>query len=226
MGTELRALLIEDNDDIADCMKQSLQQMDIAFDRFARGQLGLNASKVATYDLLVLDLNLPDMDGLTVLAKIKKDQPELPVLIVSARISIEDRVKGLDLGADDYLIKPFDLTEWEARVRALFRRGKNERDMRIQFASLEFDQTTREFWLAGQVLELSPRERSVLELLIRKNGGVMSKESIADHVFSFADEAGVSSIEIYIHRLRKKLSDSAVSITTKRGLGYALQPLS
>ncbi|MBL4629901.1 MAG: response regulator [Paraglaciecola sp.] len=221
----MRALLIEDNDDIADCMQQSLLHMDIASDRFAKGQLGLDACKVAAYDLLVLDLNLPDMDGLAVLAKVKKAQPEIPVLIVSARISIEDRVKGLDLGADDYLIKPFDLTEWEARVRALFRRGKNERDMRIQFSSLEFDQTTREFWLSGEVLELSPRERSVLELLIRKNGGVMSKESIADGVFSFADEAGVSSIEIYIHRLRKRLENSAISISTKRGLGYALQKM-
>lgn len=219
----LRALIIEDNDDIADCMQQSLQHMEIAYDRFDQGQLGLNASRVATYDLLILDLNLPDMDGLKILAKIKKEQSDIPVLVVSARISIEDRVKGLDLGADDYLVKPFALTEWEARVRALFRRGKNERNTRIQFASLEFDQGTREFWLAEKILELSPRERSVLELLIRKNGGVMSKESIAEHVFSFDDEAGVSSIEIYIHRVRKKLAHSAISITTKRGLGYALQ---
>jgi len=216
------ALIIEDTEEIADCIKQSLQHLNITSDHFITGKLGLSACDITEYDLLILDLNLPDMDGLKVLARFKKHFPNTPVLIVSARITVEDRVKGLDLGADDYLIKPFDLIEFEARVRALFRRSENERITKISFGELDFDQNTKEYWLQAISLELTPRESSVLELLIRKNGKVMSKESIAAHIFNFEDGADVSSIEIYIHRLRKKLGQSNVAITTKRGLGYSL----
>lgn len=218
----MRALIIEDNHEIADCMSQSLDHMGVASDHFDKGELGIEAAKLVEYDVLILDLNLPDIDGLKVLAYFKKNIPTIPVLIVSARIAIEDRVKGLDLGADDYLIKPFVLDEWEARVRALFRRGSKSSSLILSFKELEFDQASREFMINKNVLELSPRERSVLEILIRKNGNVISKENIADHVFTFDDEAGVSSIEIYVHRLRKKLSPYNVTIKTVRGLGYSL----
>jgi DNA-binding response OmpR family regulator len=218
----MRALIIEDTEDIAECMQQSLQDMDIASDWFVEGRRVAEAFEFADYDLLILDLNLPDADGLQVLRDLRKKGETTPVLVVSARISIEDRVSGLDLGADDYLTKPFDLNEFEARVRALLRRDKDARTPLLSLGSLEFDQATREFHANGDSMELSPRERAVLEILIRQNGSVISKDRIAKHVFSFDDDAGVSSIELYVHRLRKKLASTSVQIITKRGLGYAL----
>jgi two-component system response regulator TctD len=219
----MRALIIEDTEDIAECMQQSLHDMSITSDWFVEGRQVAAAFDQTDYDLLILDLNLPDADGLQVLKKLRAGGNTTPVLIVSARISIEDRVSGLDLGADDYLVKPFDLHEFEARVRALLRRDKEARIPMISFGDLEFDQTTREFEAHGQSLELSPRERAVLETLIRQHGTVISKERIAQHVFSFNDDAGVSSIELYVHRLRKKLGNTDVRIVTRRGLGYALE---
>ena len=224
MGTSqaMRALIIEDTEDIAECMQQSLSDMGIASDWFTEGQRVAAALDLTEYDVLILDLNLPDADGLEVLKSLRAGGDPTPVLIVSARISIEERVSGLDLGADDYLIKPFDLHEFEARVRALLRRDKEARTPVLRFGDLEFDQTTREFCAQGESVALSPRERAVLEILIRQNGAIISKERIAQHVFSFDDEAGLSSIELYVHRLRKKLSGTNVQIVTKRGLGYLL----
>ena len=218
----MRALIIEDSIEIADVIALSLTDMGIATDRFADGRLGLHALNTTEYDLVILDLNLPDKDGLSILKETRANGNETPILIVSARISIDDRVKGLDLGADDYLIKPFDLHELEARVRALLRRGQEVRSTLIECGNLSFDQGSREFYANKKSLELSPRERSVLETLIRQKGGVISKERIARHVFNFDDNASLSSIELYVHRLRKKLAAFQVNIMTKRGLGYAL----
>lgn len=218
----MRVLIIEDDADIAECMQQSLDDMDIASDWFDEGRRVADALEFAEYDLLILDLNLPDADGLQILSKLRGGGSKIPILVVSARIRIEDRVSGLDRGADDYLIKPFDLHEFEARVRALLRRDGDARTPLLTFGELQFNQRTREFTIDGTELEFSGRERAVLELLIRQNGAVISKESIANHVFSYDDSAGVSSIELYVHRIRKKLSGSSVSIETKRGRGYAL----
>ena len=219
----MRALVIEDSLEIAEVIQASLRHMDIASDCFDKGQLGLEAMRGVEYDMLVLDLNLPDADGLEILRRIRAGGNEIPILIVSARVDVDDRVKGLDLGADDYLIKPFDLEELEARVRALLRRKQESRTPAIEVGQLRFDQTTREFFIGEESLSLSPRERSVLEILVRNKGQVFSKERIAQHIFSFDDDARESSIEIYVHRLRKKLEPSGVSIVTKRGLGYVLE---
>ena len=219
----MRALVIEDNNDIAECVQQSLFDIGIASDWFAEGKRVQDAFRTEEYDLLILDLNLPDADGLQILRDFRNRGKDTPVLIISARTSIDDRVCGLDCGADDYLIKPFDLHELDARVRALLRREKNVRNPVIEFGTLQLNQSTREFLLDDQPLDLSRRERSVLEILIREKGQVISKDKIAQHVFSFNDEAGVSSIELYICRLRKKLAHSNITIITKRCLGYALQ---
>ncbi len=218
----MRALIIEDAEEIATCMRQSLQDIGITSDWFEEGRRVEVSLRVAEYDLIILDLSLPDIDGLDVLRRLRTGGDTTPVLIVSARISIDDRVRGLDIGADDYLIKPFDLHEFEARVRALLRRDREASDPHIVLGDIQFDQATREFYAHGGSLDLSPRERSVLEILIRRNGSVISKERIAQHVFSFDDHASLASIEIYVHRLRRKLRSTNVRIKTKRGLGYCL----
>ncbi|MBL4671122.1 MAG: response regulator transcription factor [Arenicella sp.] len=219
----MRAIIIEDSTEIAECMEHSLADMGITSDTFAKGSEFRQAISIADYDLLVMDLNLPDADGLKLIKEFRVSHAKTPILIVSARTSIDDRVEGLDIGADDYLIKPFDLHEFDARVRALVRRSSEETKPQLILADLVFDQTSRQFKLAEQEMELSPRERAVLEILLRQNCKIISKERIANHVFNFDDEASVTSIEIYIHRLRKKLNDSGVTINTVRGLGYTLK---
>jgi two-component system response regulator TctD len=221
----MRALVIEDNCDIAECIVESLKQMEINSDWFKEGVYFERAVTAGEFDIIVLDINLPDACGFSILKKFRSNGGKTPVLIISARISVSDRVMGLDLGADDYLVKPFALDEFEARVRALLRRESQNKCEVIEFGDLSYNQNTREFLLKGIAFDSSPRERAVLEILIQKKGEVMSKESIAHHIFSFDDLADPSAIEIYIHRIRKKLGSSNVSVATKRGLGYALKKL-
>ena len=219
----MRAIIIEDTEEIADCMQQSLLDMGITSDCFAEGKLFSHALTLVDYDLAVVDLNLPDTDGLELIASLRRGNSSTPILIVSARTSIENRVTGLDIGANDYLIKPFDLNEFEARIRALIRRRAASIKQTISLGELLFNQSSREFELNGENMDLPPRERAVLEILIHQDQRVASKDYIADHIFNFDDEASVSSIEIYIHRLRKKLSGTNLKIDTKRGLGYLLR---
>ncbi len=219
----MRALIVEDNREISECMDECLRDMDIVSDCFHDGRNVSEAFRTVGYDILILDLNLPDADGLSILRDIRARGVNTPVLIVSARARIDERVSGLDLGADDYLVKPFDLDEFEARVRALLRRHQDTKSPVFHLGELAFDQVTREVTVNDQPIDLAPRERAVLEVLIRQSGTVLSKEKIAEHVFNFDDEAGITSIELYVHRLRKKLAASSVQIVTQRGLGYALQ---
>jgi two-component system response regulator TctD len=219
----MRALIIEDNSDIAECIVQCLTDAGITSDWFQEGKFLKSALSVANYDIIVLDLSLPDMDGLNALKAIRDDGISTPVLIISARISVEERISGLDLGADDYLVKPFALDEFEARVRALLRRKFASSSPTLEFGDLSFNQTTREFLFNNEHIELSGRERAVLEILIQKNGQIVSKERLAENIFNFNDEADISSIEIYVHRLRKKLSHCSIKIATRRGLGYVLE---
>ena len=218
----MRALIVEDNIEVAECIAQALQDMGLAVDSFARAALGWHALQSAEYDLIVLDLNLPDRDGLSLLKQARGCGNATPLLIVSARTGIDERAAGLDLADDDYLVKPFSLHELEARVRALLRRSREARLNRIEYAGLGFDQQSREFYAGDQPLALPPRERSVLEILIRQAGKVMPKESIYARIFNFDDEASPACIELYIHRLRRKLDKFGIVIETQRGRGYRL----
>ncbi len=219
----MRILVVEDHADLARSIMRSIKQMGHAVDVLDDGELANDVLKTEKYDLLVLDLNLPSMDGLEVLKCFRERGGVTPVLILTARAEIEDRVQGLDLGADDYLTKPFEIAELEARVRALLRRHQTKRSPLIKAGTLVFDTNTRTFLINGYDFSLTPRERGVLEVLIRNHGNVVPKDQIFEHIFNFDDEADLSAIEIYISRLRKKFKDEEVTIRTIRGLGYMLE---
>ncbi len=219
----MRLLLVEDNATLADAVSRSLSKLDYAVDVLNEGDSADEVLASQTYDLIILDLTLPKMDGLEVLRNLRRRGSDCPVLILTARTEVQQRVAGLDLGADDYLTKPFALEELEARVRAMLRRRSGEaRSAVMCHGVLSFDTQSRSCWIEGRDIDLTPRERSLLEVLLRRVGKVVSKEQIAESIFSFDDEASLSSIEIYVHRLRKKLSHPNVTIRTVRGLGYLL----
>ena len=219
----MRILVVEDNSDIAESIAASLKQMEHAVDVASDGIVADQLLRTEDYDLAVLDLNLPRKNGLEILREIRSAGKDVPVLILTARADMPSRVTGLDLGADDYLTKPFHLEELEARVRALLRRRQHGGVSSLQLGSLSFDTQSREASLNDQPLNLTKRERGVLEILLNASGRVVSKEQIVEHLFSFEDEINTSAIEIYIHRLRKKLNSPDITIRTVRGLGYVLE---
>jgi len=182
-----------------------------------------NALTGYVYDAVLLDLGLPRREGLEVLRNMRKRGATLPVMILTARDTVEDRVRGLDAGADDYLLKPFALDELLARLRALLRRTHGVADTRIRVGRLSFDSIKRQASVDEKPLVLSAREMEVLEILLNHAGRVLAKESIADRLTGWDEGVGDNAVEVYVHRLRRKLADSGVMIRTLRGLGYLLE---
>jgi len=218
----MRLLIVEDNETLANGLKATLTAAGLAVDIADDGALGLKLLKIQAYDLLILDLGLPTVDGIVLLRHLRYINKTLPVLIISARDELDQRIEGLDLGADDYLCKPFVLKEVTARVRALLRRSHRCVDTVIQQGRLSLNTHTRNLSLDGIPLELHRRELSVLEYLMSHTDRVVSKEQIADHISSFDDDINPVAIETYVSRLRKKL-DGALKLKTVRGLGYFLE---
>jgi two-component system response regulator TctD len=175
------------------------------------------------YSLVILDLSLTKMDGLEVLKRLRARGSKIPVLIISARGEVADRVIGLNLGADDYLAKPFDPVELEARVKALLRRARGNERTVITCGGLSFDTVSRAFRSGDRLIALTAREHAVLECLMDSAGQTVAKDRIYEEIFSIDDEANIDAIEIYVHRVRKKLEGTGVKITTFRGLGYVLE---
>jgi two-component system response regulator TctD len=173
--------------------------------------------------MMLLDLKLPKIDGIEVLRRLRGRGDNVPVLILTADNSIASRVTGLDSGADDYLAKPFDIHELEARVRAQLRRAHQQKSPLVEFGSLAFDSNSRRFTLKGEELALTPRERAVLEMLISRLDRPVGKQALAQAVFGFDEDTSPNAIEIYVHRVRKKLEASDIGIVTMRGLGYVLR---
>ena len=219
----MRILLVEDDRTLADGLQRALRQDGYAVDWSADGQDADGLLTVQDFDLVILDLSLPGLDGLGVLRALRARNTATPVLILTARGELDDRIRGLDLGADDYMTKPFDLPELEARVRALLRRSAGLASPEIVLGPLSFDSVGRTATVDGKGLELPRRELSVLEILMARAGKVVSKEQIASHIFDYDDEAGLDAIQLYVHRLRRKLESAGVEIRTVRGLGYLME---
>jgi DNA-binding response OmpR family regulator len=219
----MHILLVEDDQQLADALCKALRQQDYAVDWVADGAIADNLLKTEHFDLIILDLGVPKLEGLEILKRLRHRGTRTPVLILTARGTLENRVAGLDLGADDYLSKPFELPELEARVRALLRRNSSAASAVIQFGTLIFDSVARRASLQGETLELPRRELCLLEILLHRAGQVVSKEQIAAQLFDFDDDASPNAIELYVHRLRKKLAPAGLNIRTIRGLGYLLE---
>lgn len=219
----MRILIVEDNAVLADGLTRSLREANYAVDWARTGEEAVAATETEAHDLIILDLGLPGLHGLDVLRHIRARHSAVPVLILSARDGIEDRVAGLDLGADDYMVKPFNLLELEARARALIRRGQSGSQSLLSFGPITFDTAGRRVSVNGEPLELSMRELGVLEILMLQAGKVVSKERMVEHLFDWNTEASPNAIEVYVHRLRKKLEPAGVGIRTVRGLGYLLE---
>lgn len=221
----MRILLAEDNLDLSQWIARLLRRDNYVIDCVHRGDDADAALAGQDYALVILDLGLPHLDGIEVLKRLRARGSSTPVIILTANDAVSSRVKGLDSGADDYLVKPFDAEELEARIRAQLRRSRASFDPAISCGPLSFDTGSRGFSVGGAALALTPREHAVLETLIQRAGRSVSKNVLAENVFGFDDEANPNAVEIYVHRVRRKLEGSGVAIATLRGLGYVLKPV-
>lgn len=219
-----RVLLVEDDLPLARGIIALLKANGYSVDHVARGAAVLPMEGAAASSVIVLDVGLPDRSGFDVLNDLRAAGNQTPVLVLTARDAFEDRIRGLDLGADDYLLKPFDPGEFLARLRALLRRGHGEHSSTISIGTLEYESTTGTASLAGSPLHLRPREAAVLKALVSQAGKVVRRERIISEVFSLGDEVAPNALEIYIARLRRKLQPDGPRIRTVRGIGYAIDP--
>jgi two-component system, OmpR family, response regulator TctD len=219
----MRVLLAEDNPQLATWLAKALRQKQFAVDHLSDGKAADHSLSVEDYDVVILDLTLPGMDGLEVLKRLRQRGVRTPVLVLTARAALDQRVEGLNLGADDYLAKPFELPELEARLNALIRRSQGGGSSSLVLGRLEYESSGRMFRLDGKPLELRPREHAVLEVLMLRAGRAVSKEALFEKVFDLDATASADAVELYVHRLRKRLEGAGVAIITLRGLGYTLE---
>jgi two-component system OmpR family response regulator len=218
----MRVLVIEDDTTLGHALQEFLADQGYAVDWLTEGDKVLGAVAAQSYDLLLLDLNLPGCSGLDVLKQLREEGIQVPVLIVTARDGLDDRVAGLDAGADDYVTKPFDLPELAARVRVFGRRRSGQAQPLIEAGTLSFDTVGREVRANGQRLALSVRELSVLEMLMARAERVVTKRQIVNSLSAWDADFSENAVEVYVYRLRKRLEGSGTSIQTVRGFGYML----
>jgi two-component system, OmpR family, response regulator len=221
-------LLIEDDRPIARGIQSGLEQSGFTVDMVHDGVFAEQALAQNRHELVILDLGLPGIDGMTLLSRFRQANRHTPVIVLTARDEPSDRVQGLNGGADDYMIKPFEPTELEARIRAVLRRsGRNSEVPRpeVRLGGMRMSGVDRRIFNDEKALELSPREFAVLELLLMRHGRVVSKAQLQDHLTHFGGDLGDTAIEVYVHRVRKKLEHCRVEIVTVRGFGYLLQEI-
>lgn len=221
----MRILIVEDELDLANALARGIRQQGYAVDIAVNGEEGWELGEVNEYDLAILDLNLPEMDGLEVCRRFRTSKPKLLILILTARSRLEDRVIGLDLGADDYLVKPFHFEELTARIRALLKRDLRVRSPILVIGDLKLDPASRTTWQGKRRLELTSKEFAILEYLMRHPGEVVSQEELIEHIWNEDVNLFTASVRVHIHSLRRKLGDSATCpqyIETIMGIGYRL----
>lgn len=216
----MRILVVEDTQDVGEAIVACLERLGHAVDWQKTGPDAEDALKVQRYDLVVLDVMLPGKDGFAVLNGMRAEKITSPVLVLTARSQIDDRVTALDHGADDYLVKPFDFREFEARVRALLRRSGGTTTAQLQLGDVILDQVSRCATVGGKRAELTRREIALLEILMSRPQKVFNKAELLDQLFSFEEDAGQNAIELYVARLRRKLQSAQMEIKTLRGIGY------
>lgn len=220
----MRLLVVEDNEELAGLLAQGLQAAGYQIDHLSSAADARNALGTTRYAALILDLGLPDSDGLSILRELRHRRDPIPVLVLTARGGVEDRVTGLRSGADDYLVKPFAFDELVARLEALLRRPGQLLGSSLRLSNVTFDTEGRQVFVDQQPQNLSAREIAVLELLLRRKGSVVSKKLLEDQIFGLTGEVASNAVEVYVHRLRKQLSDigAKVKISTVRGVGYVM----
>jgi len=219
----MKLLLIEDNPELAHWLARALREQYFVVDHVANGDAADDLLRQQRYDVVLLDLNIPGLSGKGVLRRLRERRDAVPVLILTAAASLDQKVLCLEIGADDYLVKPVEVRELVARVKALVRRQMPGKANDMACGALGYDLRTRQFTLAGQELALPPRERSLLEALMLKGGTTASKQELIDTIFGLDEEASADAVDLYIHRLRKKLEASDATIITLRGVGYLLR---
>ncbi len=220
----MQILLVEDDAALAEALMLTLKREGFAVNHLARGKQAIDSVQTELPDIVILDLGLPDLDGTEVLKAIRKQSADLPVLVLTARASIEDKVTGLDLGADDYLAKPFEVAELMARLRVFSRRASTLKHSGLIIGDVQLDDVSHQVLVSGQSIDLSRREFMVLKALMENAGRVQTREGLESKLYSWGEEVASNTIEVHIHHLRKKLPSNFIE--TIRGIGYIVKPVS
>ncbi|MHA4734327.1 response regulator transcription factor [Ensifer adhaerens] len=218
----MRIFLVEDTRDVGEAISRRLEKVGHTVDWQTDGQAAADILEFTDYDLVILDVMLPGLDGFEIVRHLRARKKTTPVLVLTARSEIEDRVGALDLGADDYLVKPFDFRELEARTRVLLRRRQGDPTNLIECGDLVLDRNSRSVRVGNREVQLKRREITLLEVLAARPGRVFSKDELLDRLFGFDENVNPNAVELYVGRLRKKIEGSSVRIVTIRGLGYQL----
>lgn len=219
----MRLLLVEDDELLGDAVKAGLTQYSYIVDWLKDGEAARAAIRTESFELVILDLGLPKLSGLTLLQHLRAEGNNTPVIILTARESIEDRIKGLDAGADDYLVKPFDLSELSARIRALTRRTQGRIDSILQYRNIKLDPAAHTVTMDDVPLNISRREFALLQKLLENSGRVLSREQLMQSIYGWEDDVESNALEVHIHNLRKKFNTNF--IRTIRGIGYMAEKI-